>query len=90
MDEGSFQSRGFVAKELASHIEDLYQGMLMRAMCIGQIDEEESVGDIDLFSVTGDGTLMAVNPKWLQHLQERRLSDEGQPRKVKEGEDPHK
>ncbi|CAD7697548.1 unnamed protein product [Ostreobium quekettii] len=55
-----------------------------------EIEEEESVGDIDLFSLTESSEDLTVNPKWLQHLQERRLSDEGQPRRVKEGEDPHK
>lgn len=52
-----------------------------------QVEEEETVGDIDLFSLTPDGESLTVNPKWLHHLQERRLSEEGQPRKVKEGED---
>eukprot|EP00210_Caulerpa_lentillifera_P002504 g2401.t1 len=53
-------------------------------------EDEEAVGDIDLFSLTPDKSSFTVNPKWMEHLQERKLSDEGQPRKVKKGEDEHK
>lgn len=35
-----------------------------------------------------DTTCLQVNKKWLHHLQERKLSDEGHPRKTKSEEDP--
>jgi len=40
--------------------------------------------------LTEDKKAFTVNAKWLEHLQDRKLSDEGQPRKVKPGEDEHK
>ncbi len=48
------------------------------------------MGDVDLWSLSEDGTCLTVNAKWLRHLQERLLGDDGHPRKVKGGEDPHK
>ncbi len=53
-------------------------------------DEEENMGDVDLFALTPDGSSLTVNAKWLQHLQERLLGEDGHPRKVAPGEDPHK
>ena len=51
-------------------------------------EEEENMGDIDLFTLAEGGQRVVVNPKWLQHLQERLLGEDGHPRKVKDGEDP--
>ncbi|KAL3153768.1 hypothetical protein ABBQ32_013356 [Trebouxia sp. C0010 RCD-2024] len=53
-------------------------------------EEEEGIGDVDLFTLTEDRTKLVVNVKWLQHLQERLLGEDGHPRKVHEGEDPHR
>ena len=32
-------------------------------------EEEEGIGDVDLFTLNEDGDRLQVNPKWLQHLQ---------------------
>lgn len=32
-------------------------------------EEEEGIGDVDLFTLNEDGSRLQVNPKWLQHLQ---------------------
>lgn len=32
-------------------------------------EEEENMGDVDLWSLTEDGTNLTVNAKWLGHLQ---------------------
>lgn len=32
-------------------------------------EEEEGIGDVDLFTLTEDRTKLVVNVKWLQHLQ---------------------
>ena len=37
-------------------------------------EEEEGIGDVDLFALAGDGAALTVNAKWLQHLQVRRPS----------------
>jgi hypothetical protein len=34
-----------------------------------QQEEEEGIGDVDLFSLAADNTELTVNAKWLQHLQ---------------------
>ena len=34
-----------------------------------QDDEEESMGDVDLWSLVNDGAALTVNDKWLMHLQ---------------------
>lgn len=34
-----------------------------------QEEEEEGIGDVDLFSLTPDREHLAVNEKWLRHLQ---------------------
>lgn len=39
------------------------------------------MGDVDLFALAPGGGL-TVNAKWLQHLQERLLGEDGHPRKV--------
>lgn len=36
-------------------------------------EEEEGIGDVDLFTLTEDRTKLVVNVKWLQHLQVRLL-----------------
>ncbi len=53
------------------------------------MQEEEAIGDVDLFALTEDGTALTVNAKWLHHLGDRLLGSDGQPRKVLSGEDPH-
>ncbi len=45
--------------------------------------EEEAIGDVDLFTVSEDGAELTVNAKWLQHLQERLLGEDGHPRKAR-------
>ncbi len=40
---------------------------------------------MDLFTVSEDGAELTVNAKWLQHLQERLLGDDGHPRKARCG-----
>eukprot|EP01025_Chloroclados_australasicus_P029639 TRINITY_DN2962_c0_g1_i4.p1 TRINITY_DN2962_c0_g1~~TRINITY_DN2962_c0_g1_i4.p1 ORF type:complete len:1444 (-),score=216.55 TRINITY_DN2962_c0_g1_i4:2834-7165(-) len=50
-----------------------------------------SMGDVDLFMLKTqeDGSeMLCVNPKWLKHLQERTLGEDGQPRKLQESDDP--
>ena len=37
--------------------------------CDVQEDEEESMGDVDLWSLVDEGKALTVNEKWLQHLQ---------------------
>ena len=32
-------------------------------------EEEEGIGDVDLFTLSEDQTKLSVNVKWLQHLQ---------------------
>ena len=32
-------------------------------------EEEEGIGDVDLFTLTEDRNKLVVNVKWLQHLQ---------------------
>jgi hypothetical protein len=63
---------------------------------------EEGMGDVDLFQLNEEDkdkeaksskgepaeALLVVNPKWLQHLEERCLSEDGHPTKVTEGQDP--
>lgn len=34
-----------------------------------QQEEEETIGDVDLFALTEDKSALTVNAKWLQHLQ---------------------
>ena len=46
------------------------------------VQEEEAIGDVDLFTVSEDGAELTVNAKWLQHLQERLLGEDGHPRKA--------
>eukprot|EP00775_Hariotina_reticulata_P013475 gene13475-13601_t len=53
-------------------------------------DDGEAMGDVDLFALTADGAALTVNAKWLQHLEERLLGEDGHPRKAREGEDPHR
>jgi hypothetical protein len=36
-----------------------------------QQEEEEVIGDVDLWQLSEDGTKLQVNCKWLQHLQVR-------------------
>lgn len=50
-------------------------------------DDEEPIGDVDLFSLTEDASGLQVNSKWLGHLQTRLLGEDGQPRKAEPGED---
>jgi len=52
--------------------------------------DEEPIGDVDLFSLTPDGTALCVNDKWMSHLRSRVLGEDSQPCQAKEGEDPTK
>ncbi|KAG7673994.1 hypothetical protein Ndes2526B_g02526 [Nannochloris sp. 'desiccata'] len=52
--------------------------------------DEEPIGDVDLFSLTPDGTALCVNDKWMSHLRSRVLGEDSQPRQAKDGEDPTK
>lgn len=54
------------------------------------IQEEEAIGDVDLFTLTDSGDALTVNAKWLQHLEERLLGEDGHPRKASGEEDPHR
>ena len=36
---------------------------------VAEEEEEEGIGDVDLFTLTEGGTALTVNAKWLQHLQ---------------------
>ena len=51
-------------------------------------DEGEGMGDVDLFQLENreGGATIVVNPKWLQHLEERCLSEDGHPMKVEKME----
>ena len=43
-------------------------------------EEEEGIGDVDLFSLINEHTKLTINAKWLQHLQVRahaKSSDSG-------------
>ncbi|EFJ48600.1 hypothetical protein VOLCADRAFT_104654 [Volvox carteri f. nagariensis] len=51
-------------------------------------EEEENMGDVDLWSLNEESNSLTVNAKWLQHLQERLLGEDGHPRRAKPGEDP--
>jgi hypothetical protein len=53
-------------------------------------DEGEAMGDVDLFALTPDAGALTVNGKWLQHLEERLLGEDGHPRKARGEEDPHR
>lgn len=48
------------------------------------------MGDVDLFALACEGEALTVNSKWLQHLEDRLLGEDGHPRKAREGEDPHR
>jgi hypothetical protein len=48
----------------------LPQAILRPDPCLPlQEEEEESMGDVDLWSLVDDGKALTVNEKWLQHLQ---------------------
>jgi hypothetical protein len=53
-------------------------------------DDAEAMGDVDLCALADEGKALTVNSKWLQHLEERLLGEDGHPRKAREGEDPHR
>mgnify|MGYP001807241185 CR=1 FL=1 len=53
-------------------------------------DDAEAMGDVDLFALAQEGEALTVNSKWLQHLEDRLLGEDGHPRKAREGEDPHR
>ena len=46
-------------------------------------DAQEDMGDIDLWSLSPDGNSLLVNARWLNHLQQRMLGQDGQPKKTK-------
>ena len=39
------------------------------SLLLTQEDEEESMGDVDLWAIVDEGRALTVNDKWLQHLQ---------------------
>ena len=49
-------------------------------------DAQEDMGDIDLWSLSPDGNSLVVNGRWLNHLQQRMLGQDGQPKKTKVGQ----
>ena len=62
-------------------------------------DDDEGMGDVDLFLMdepsaekagAEEGGIIVVNPKWLQHLEERCLSEDGHPMKMDSTENEHK
>ena len=55
----------------------------------GDGDDDEAMGDVDLFALAPGGGGLGVNAKWLRHLQERLLGEDGHPRRARPGEDPH-
>ncbi|KAG1660965.1 hypothetical protein FOA52_005590 [Chlamydomonas sp. UWO 241] len=59
-----------------------------------QDDDDENMGDVDLWSIVGgeeggdgSGRAVCVNDKWLTHLTARLLGEDGHPRKARDGED---
>ena len=56
------------------------QAIDLRLRCTLQQEEEEEepIGDVDLFTLTKGGAALTVHPKWLTHLQERQLGEDGQ------------
>jgi hypothetical protein len=66
---------------------------LLSAVLLAALQEEEegeAMGDVDLFALTPDAGALTVNGKWLQHLEERLLGEDGHPRKARGDEDPHR
>lgn len=59
-------------------------------VCVQDDGDAEAMGDVDLFALANEGEALTVNSKWLQHLEERLLGEDGHPRKAREGEDPHR
>lgn len=53
-----------------------------------EAEEEEAMGDVDLWGLAEEGAALTVNSKWLAHLQTRLLGEDGHPRRVQESEDP--
>lgn len=44
--------------------------LVLRVMTLAVLqEEEEGIGDVDLFTLTDDRHRLVVNVKWLQHLQ---------------------
>lgn len=68
----------------------LYVLTSIAPLCLQEEEDGEPMGDVDLFALTPEGQALTVNSKWLQHLEERLLGEDGQPRKAREGEDPHR
>lgn len=64
--------------------------LLSSCPCSQDDDDAEAMGDVDLFALAKEGEALTVNSKWLQHLEERLLGEDGHPRKAREGEDPHR
>ena len=52
-------------------------------------DDDEGLGDVDLFTLDDGGARLIVTPAWLRHLATRILGEDGaSPRTAKPGEDP--
>lgn len=60
---------------------DSQQSWTFCMSCFPQ-EDEESMGDVDLWELADEGNALTVNAKWLQHLQDRLLGEDGHPRKV--------
>lgn len=60
--------------------------MLKLTMCVCAYtqaeEEEENMGDVDLWALASSGNALTVNSRWLGHLQDRLLGEDGHPRKV--------
>jgi hypothetical protein len=54
------------------------------------MQEDELMGDMDLFVLSPNASALTVNGKWLQHLQERTLGEDSYPHKARGEEDPHR
>ena len=76
---------------LVEKIDGLTTKLKIEASELETLDEEEDdpIGDVDLFSLIDDGKALEVNRKWLEHLQSRILGEDGQPRRSTLKEDPH-
>ena len=46
-------------------------------------EDQEDMGDIDLWTVSPGSGNLQVNGRWLKHLQQRLLGDDGHPRRTK-------
>ena len=69
-------------KQAGLHALHCHTGVSSDLPPVAQEEEENGIGDVDLFTLVDEGGGLEVNAKWLQHLQERLLGEDGHPRKV--------